>query len=73
MTATVRTNSSKPQVPGPVLGTIMTPGYAKAVARRAYACGWPMVNIQSRRRPCSASPMPVFRLGWAFAWAEVTL
>jgi len=29
----------------------------------AYAWGWPMVNIQSRRRPCSTSPMPVFGLG----------
>ena len=36
-------------VPGPVPGTVMTPGYARAVAQMAYAWGWPMVNIQSRR------------------------
>jgi len=27
----------------------MTPGYARAVGQMAYAWGWPMVNIQSRR------------------------
>lgn len=35
--------------PGPVAGTVMTPGYAAAVARFAYAWGWPLVNMQSRR------------------------
>ena len=27
----------------------MTPGYARSVGQIAYAWGWPMVNIQSRR------------------------
>ena len=49
MTATVGTNSPMTPVPGPVPGTVMTPGYARAVAQMAYAWGWPMVNIQSRR------------------------
>lgn len=34
---------------GPVTGTVMTPAYARAVAQFAYAWGWPMVNLQSRR------------------------
>jgi hypothetical protein len=50
MTATVGKNSLMTPVPGPVPGTVMTPGYARAVAQMAYAWGWPMVNIQSRRR-----------------------
>jgi hypothetical protein len=49
MTTTVGTNSPVTPVQGPVPGTLMTPGYAKAVAQMAYAWGWPMVNIQSRR------------------------
>ena len=36
-------------VPGPVPGTVITPGYTRAVGQMAYAWGWPMVNIQSRR------------------------
>jgi hypothetical protein len=44
-------------VPGPVPGTIMTPGYAKALAQMAYAWGWPMVNIQSRRLMYAQVPM----------------
>lgn len=36
-------------VQGPVRGTVMTPGYASAVAQLAYAWGWPLVNLQSRR------------------------
>lgn len=44
-------------VPGPVPGTVMTPGYARAVAQMAYAWGWPMVNIQSRRLMYSKVPM----------------
>jgi hypothetical protein len=44
-------------VPGPVPGTLMTPGYAKAVAQLAYAWGWPMVNIQSRRLMYAQVPM----------------
>lgn len=35
--------------PGPLPGTVMTPGYARALARVAYAWGWPMVNLQNRR------------------------
>ncbi len=34
---------------GPVANTVMTPGYAQAVAQFAYAWGWPLVNLQSRR------------------------
>jgi hypothetical protein len=44
-------------VSGPVPGTITTPGYAKAVAQMAYAWGWPMVNIQSRRLMYAQVPM----------------
>ena len=57
MTATVGTNSPMTPVPGPVPGTIMTPGYARAVAQLAYAWGWPMVNIQSRRLMYAQVPM----------------
>jgi hypothetical protein len=35
-------------VPAPVAGTIMHPGYAMAVARKAYIWGWPMVNMMNR-------------------------
>jgi len=49
MKATVGTIPPMTLVPGPVPGTVMTPGYARAVAQMAYAWGWPMVNIQSRR------------------------
>lgn len=38
-----------PMPPGPVANTVMTPGYARAVAQMAYAWGWPLVNLQSRR------------------------
>ncbi len=48
MTAKVGANSAMTPVPGPVPGTTMTFGYARAVALMAYAWGWPMVNIQSR-------------------------
>jgi hypothetical protein len=34
---------------GPVTNTVMTPGYARAVAQMAYAWGWPLVNLQTRR------------------------
>ncbi|MCP1419236.1 hypothetical protein J3D47_003479 [Pseudomonas laurylsulfativorans] len=34
---------------GPVANTVMTPGYARAVAQMAYAWGWPLVNLQTRR------------------------
>lgn len=37
------------EIAGPVAGTVMTPGYARAVATMAYAWGWPLVNMQSRR------------------------
>jgi len=57
MTATVGTNSPMTPVSGPVPGTITTPGYAKAVAQMAYAWGWPMVNIQSRRLMYAQVPM----------------
>jgi hypothetical protein len=49
MKATVGIIPPMTLVPGPVPGTVMTPGYARAVAQMAYAWGWPMVNIQSRR------------------------
>jgi hypothetical protein len=41
---------------GPVPGTVVTPGYARAVAQMAYAWGWPMVNLQSRRLMYSRVP-----------------
>lgn len=34
---------------GPVANTVMPPGYAHAVAQMAYAWGWPLVNLQTRR------------------------
>ena len=49
MKATVGIIPPMTLVPGPVPCTVMTPGYARAVAQMAYAWGWPMVNIQSRR------------------------
>ncbi len=36
------------QVPAPVMGTVMHPGYAMAIARKAYIWGWPMVNMMNR-------------------------
>ena len=44
-------------VPGHIPGTVMTPGYARAVAQMAYAWGWPMVNIQSRRLMYAQVPL----------------
>jgi len=49
MTTPAATTTPATTVPGPVPGTVMTPGYARAVAQLAYAWGWPMVNLQSRR------------------------
>ena len=57
MTAAGATNSPMTPVSGPVSGTITTPGYAKAVAQMAFAWGWPMVNIQSRRMMYAQVPM----------------
>jgi hypothetical protein len=37
------------QPQGPVANTVMTPGYARAVAQMAYVWGWPLVNLQTRR------------------------
>lgn len=36
-------------VPGPVSGTVMPPGYARTVAAMAYVWGWPLVNLHNRR------------------------
>jgi hypothetical protein len=38
-----------PMPQGPVASTVMTAGYAHAVAQMAYAWGWPLVNLQTRR------------------------
>jgi hypothetical protein len=43
-------------VPGPVAGTVMTPGYAEAVGQLAYAWGWPLVNMHNRRAMYSQVP-----------------
>jgi hypothetical protein len=43
-------------VPGPVTGTVMTPGYAKTIAAMAYVWGWPLVNMHNRRVAFSAAP-----------------
>ena len=56
MTTPAATIPSTPPIPGPVPGTVMTPGYAKAVAQMAYAWGWPMVNLQTRRLMYSKVP-----------------
>lgn len=34
---------------GPVLATIMTPEYARTIAKMAYVWGWPLVNLHNRR------------------------
>ncbi len=48
--ATAPVMAAEPVAPsGPVPGTVMTAGYAQAVAKFAYAWGWPLVNMQSRR------------------------
>lgn len=47
--------TSQPQ--GPVAGTVMLPGYAEAVAKMAYAWGWPLVNLQSRRKMYEQVPI----------------
>ncbi len=43
--------------PGPVAGTVMLPGYAQAVAQMAYAWGWPLVNLQTRRKMYEQVPV----------------
>lgn len=45
------------EISGPVNGTVMTTGYANAVAKMAYAWGWPMVNLQNRRLMYSQLPV----------------
>lgn len=42
---------------GPVPGTVMTPEYARVVAKQAYIWGWPMVNLHNRRE--TYRPLPV--------------
>jgi hypothetical protein len=46
------------QPQGPVANTVMTPGYARAVAQMAYVWGWPMVNLQTRRMMYEQVPTP---------------
>ncbi|MNQ29205.1 hypothetical protein D3C85_425150 [compost metagenome] len=48
--ANANANANETVIPaGPVANTVMTPGYARAVAQIAYAWGWPLVNLQTRR------------------------
>lgn len=45
-------------IPGPVPGTRLTEGYARAVARDVYFWAWPLVNIYNRRVNFQALPGP---------------
>ncbi|MNJ12141.1 hypothetical protein D3C77_63240 [compost metagenome] len=48
--STLPATAATPQAPaGPVANTVMTEGYARAVAQFAYAWGWPLVNLHTRR------------------------
>ena len=42
---------------GPVPGTVMTPEYARVVAKQAYVWGWPMVNLHNRRETYRLLPV----------------
>lgn len=48
--------SAATEVPGPVPGTRLTEGYARAAARDVYFWAWPMVNIYNRR--VNFEPLP---------------
>lgn len=48
---------SQPAPAGPVPGTVMTPEYARIVAKQAYVWGWPMVDLHNRRE--TYRPLPV--------------
>ncbi len=43
---------------GPVPGTVMTPEYARVVAKQAYVWGWPMVNQMNRKAAITQAPEP---------------
>src|SRR5262245_47731150 len=46
------------EVVQPADGVIMSPAYAKTVARQAYVWGWPMVNMLNRRAAITKAPHP---------------
>lgn len=41
----------------PMPGTVMTPEYARIVAKQAYVWGWPMVNMHNRRETYRRLPV----------------
>jgi hypothetical protein len=45
-------------VTAPADGIVMTPAYAKSVAKTAYVWGWPMVNMINRRTGITQAPHP---------------
>ena len=46
------------EVTQPAVGVVMTPAYAKTVARWAYVWGWPIVNMMNRRAAITKAPEP---------------
>ncbi|WP_432723842.1 DUF1214 domain-containing protein [Jeongeupia wiesaeckerbachi] len=54
---TVSASAAQPAASGPVKNTVMTEGYARAVAQMAYVWAWPLVNVQSRRLMYSQVPI----------------
>lgn len=46
------------EVRQPADGIVMTPAYAKMVARQAYVWGWPMVNMLNRNAKITQAPYP---------------
>ena len=46
------------EVPGPVVGTVMTNEYVKMVGKMAYLWGWPLINQLHRRAAFAQVPEP---------------
>ncbi len=51
------------EVPAPVMGTVMHPGYAMAIARKAYVWGWPLVNMMNRSAGLTRAKEPALLNG----------
>ncbi len=49
---------SAAEVPGPVVGTVMTKDYVRMAGRMAYVWAWPLVNMYNRRTSITRAPEP---------------